>query len=226
MVPPVMSLKNVGVCYRGILPFSKRHWALEDISFDVFQGETLGVIGKNGAGKSTLLKLLGRILHPDTGAVEGTAQRIQLLSLQVGFVPELSGRENAILSGLLLGLSKKQCLERMSGVIEFSGLESVIDDPINTYSSGMRARLGFAVSCQADPDLLLIDEVLGVGDRDFRQKSRDFMLSRMKSDKSFVLVSHNEATIMEHCQRAVWIEGGRVKMYGEAEQVVKAYQAK
>lgn len=221
---PAISIKRAGVCYGGALPFSKKHWALQDISFDVLGGETLGIIGKNGAGKSTLLKLLGRILRPDVGSVGGCATKIQLLSLQVGFVAELSGRENAMLSSLLLGLSKRDCLDRMDAIIEFSGLGSAIEDPINTYSSGMRARLGFAVSCQTDPDVLLLDEVLGVGDRDFKQKSRDFIIDRMKTDRSFVLVSHNESTILEHCKRSVWIEDGFVKAYGASDDVVRAYQ--
>lgn len=224
MAAPVISVKNAGVCYGGVMPFSKRHWALKDISFDVMEGETLGVIGKNGAGKSTLLKLLGRILKPDVGSVGGVAQKIQLLSLQVGFVAELNGIENVVLSGMLLGLSKKQCLERMDAIVDFSGLGSAIHDPINTYSSGMRARLGFAVSCQTDPDVLLLDEVLGVGDKDFKQKSREFIVDRMKSERSFVLVSHNEATILEHCKRSVWIEGGVVRAYGASDEVIEAYQ--
>lgn len=224
MAAPVISVKNAGVCYGGVMPFSKRHWALKDISFDVMEGETLGVIGKNGAGKSTLLKLLGRILKPDVGSVGGVAQKIQLLSLQVGFVAELNGIENVVLSGMLLGLSKKQCLERMDAIVDFSGLGSAIHDPINTYSSGMRARLGFAVSCQTDPDVLLLDEVLGVGDKDFKQKSHEFIVDRMKSERSFVLVSHNEATILEHCKRSVWIEGGVVRAYGASDEVIKAYQ--
>lgn len=219
-----MSLKNVGVSYHGLLPFRKKHWALQDVSFDIMRGETLGVIGRNGAGKSSLMKVLARIVNPDRGEIVGDVKKVQLLSLQVGFIPELSGRENAILSALLLGLSKVQILSRMQEIIDFSGLGSAIDDPLNTYSTGMRARLGFAVSCQTDPELLLIDEALGVGDKDFRQKSRSVILQRMKSDRSFVLVSHNEATILEHCVRAIWIDNGCVVMSGDAGSVVNAYQ--
>ena len=220
----VMSLSDVGVSYHGLLPFKKKHWALQDISFQIFKGETLGVIGKNGAGKSTLMQVLAGIVNPDKGLVSGSVNRVQLLSLQVGFIPELSGRENAVLSALLFGMSKKHIFSRMDEIIEFSGLGKAIDDPINTYSTGMRARLGFAVSCQTDPDLLLIDEALGVGDKDFRLKSKAVILQRMQSDRSFVMVSHNEATILEHCRRAIWLEGGRVRMAGEADVVVSAYQ--
>jgi lipopolysaccharide transport system ATP-binding protein len=221
----VMKLDSVGVSYHGLLPFRKRHSALTDISFDVRKGETLGIIGRNGAGKSTLMKVMARIVNPDTGSVGGTAQKVQLLSLQVGFIPELSGRENAILSALLFGLNKKDIIKKLPEIIEFSGLGDAIYDPLNTYSSGMRARLGFAVSCQTDPDLLLIDEALGVGDKDFKEKSRNVILQRMKSDRSFVIVSHNEGTILEHCKRAVWIEGGRVMMVDDADLVINAYKS-
>jgi len=220
----LLRLKNIGVSYRPNKMFGKRHCVLQDVSFDIMKGETLGVIGKNGAGKSSLMKVLARIINPDEGEISGIVNRVQLLSLQVGFVPELSGRENAILSSLLLGLRKKEIIEKMEQIVLFSGLGDAIDDPIKTYSSGMRARLGFSVSCQADPDLLLIDEALGVGDKDFRQKSRDVIVQRMKSDKSFVLVSHNEATVLEYCQRVIWIENGRVVMSGDAGTVIGEYQ--
>lgn len=219
-----MSLKEVGVSYRPNKFFGKKHRVLHDVSFDIARGETLGVIGKNGAGKSSLMKVLAGIINPDEGEIYGSAHRVQLLSLQVGFVPELSGRENAILSSLLLGLRKREIMERMDEIVSFSGLGDAINDPIKTYSSGMRARLGFAVSCQADPDLLLIDEALGVGDKEFRQKSRDVIVQRMKSDRSFVLVSHNEATIMEYCQRTIWIENGSVVMSGDSGLVISEYQ--
>jgi lipopolysaccharide transport system ATP-binding protein len=221
----VMQLDAVGVSYHGLLPFRKRHRALTNVSFDVRKGETLGIIGRNGAGKSTLMKVMARIVNPDEGVVRGSAQKVQLLSLQVGFIPELSGRENAILSALLFGLAKKDIIKKLPEIIDFSGLGDAIHDPLNTYSSGMRARLGFAVSCQTDPDLLLIDEALGVGDKDFREKSRNVILQRMKSDKSFVIVSHNEATILEHCKRAVWIEGGHVMMVDDADIVINAYKS-
>lgn len=221
-----MCLQDVGMSYHGIFPFGKKaKHALEGISFDIYRGETLGVIGKNGAGKSSLMKLIAGIIRPDTGSVVSHVNRVQLLSLQVGFIHELTGRENVILSSLLLGMRRKDIERKMDAIIEFSDLQGAIDNPLRTYSTGMRARLGFAISCQADPDLLLIDEALGVGDSQFREKSRKVIYDRMQSDRAFVLVSHSETMILEHCKRAVWIDDGKLKMIGEAAQVVEAYRA-
>lgn len=148
-----------------------KFWALKDISFDIFHGETLGVIGRNGVGKSTLLCLIAGIIDPDMGTVFRAENcHASLLSLQVGFVPQLTGRENAVLSGILLGMHRETIESRMEEIIAFSELDEFIDQPIYTYSTGMRARLGFSVAFQTDPDILLVDEVLGVGDADFREK--------------------------------------------------------
>jgi lipopolysaccharide transport system ATP-binding protein len=221
-----MRLQNVGMSYHGILPFGKKaKTVLQDVSFEIFRGETLGVIGKNGAGKSSLMKLIAGIIRPDSGQVVSNVDRVQLLSLQVGFIHELSGRENVILSSLLLGMRRKDIEQRMDAIIDFSDLQDAIDNPLRTYSTGMRARLGFAISCQADPDLLLIDEALGVGDSQFREKSRKVIYDRMQSDRAFVLVSHSEAMILEHCTRVLWIDDGKLKMIGEAAAVVEAYRA-
>lgn len=221
-----MQLQDVGMCYDGILPFGKKaKTVLDGVSFDIYRGETLGVIGKNGAGKSSLMKLIAGIIRPDKGKVVSHVNRVQLLSLQVGFINELSGRENVILSSLLLGMCRKDIEKRMDAIIEFSDLQEAIDNPLRTYSTGMRARLGFAISCQADPDLLLIDEALGVGDSQFREKSRKVIYDRMQSDRAFVLVSHSEAMILEHCNRALWIDDGKVRMIGGAAEVIEAYRA-
>src|SRR5262249_15432514 len=146
---------------------SNAFWALHDVSFDLRHGETLGVIGRNGAGKSTLLRLLAGILAPDTGSIMRKTDKVSLLALQAGFIPALTRRENAVLSGILLGMERADIESRMDEIVRFAELEQFIDEPVRTYSSGMRARLGFTVAFQADPDVLLIDEVLGIGDASF-----------------------------------------------------------
>lgn len=220
-----MSFEHVGVNYKSSLNLfaNKDIWALKDIDFTLYKGETLGVIGRNGAGKSTLLKLMAGIINPNIGEIKRYSHSVQLLSLQVGFMPHLSGRENAVLSGILLGMRKKDILAVMDEVIEFSELEKHIDDPVRTYSTGMRARLGFAVANQADPDVLLIDEVLGVGDSVFRKKSRQVIMNRIRSDKTVVIVSHSEETIESLCDRAILIEDGVTVREGNAEYVLENY---
>ena len=198
---------------------------LDTISFDVFRGETLGVIGRNGAGKSTLLKLLAGIIAPDSGSLEFRGPRASLLSLQVGFLPHLSGRQNAILSGMLLGWTRREVVALLPDIVSFAELEDHIDDPTRTYSAGMRARLGFSVAFFTDPEVLLIDEVLGVGDIDFRKKSTEAMRQRINSNKTVVLVSHNLGTIESLCNRVVWIEGGRLLDVGEPNRILKEYTA-
>lgn len=220
-----MSFLDVGMSYgsKGFLRARSKS-VLQGISFDIYKGETLGVIGKNGAGKSTLMKLVAGILRPDGGAIESFVDRVQLLSLQLGFINELTGRENVILSSLLLGMGRAEIERKFEEIVAFSGLENAIDDPLRTYSSGMRARLGFAISSQADPDILVIDEAFGVGDNAFREKSRAVITERMKSDRSFLLVSHSEGMLKEYCQRLMWIESGRLKMIGETDSVIEAYR--
>lgn len=203
---------------------SSRFWALNDVSFDLNHGETIGIIGQNGAGKSTLLRVLAGILAPDRGSVRSYAGSASLLSLQVGFVPYLSGRENAILSGILLGMTRREVLASMDDIIAFSELGDFIDEPVRSYSSGMRARLGFAVAFQADPDVLLIDEVLGVGDAAFKAKSAAVMREKIESDKTVVLVSHSEETVLDFCDRVVWIEHGVTRAVGSAEEVAQLYK--
>lgn len=223
----IIHLSNVGVKYKRRTGFmrSADFWALHDVSFDLYQGETLGVIGHNGAGKSTLLRLLARIIDPDKGQVTSRVDRVSLLSLQIGFVPSLSGRQNAILAGILLGMSYRQMQEKMASIIAFSELEEFIDEPVRTYSSGMRARLGFAVAFQADPDVILIDEVLGVGDVNFKEKSSNAMREKIASDKTVVIVTHSPETVLELCDRVVWVDHGITRAEGDPEKIVNEYKA-
>lgn len=223
----MLSLDHVGLYYSRRQGFLKRSrfWALQDVSFDLYAGETLGVIGKNGVGKSTLLRVLAGIIAPNTGkvVVHRPGLRISLISLGAGFVPFLSGRENAILSGMMLGATKKEILSRMDDIVAFSELNGFFDEPVNTYSTGMRARLGFSVAHHLDPDVILLDEVLGVGDESFRKKSTDAMKERIKSEKTVVLVLHSVPLLKELCDRIVWIEAGRTQVQGKVSEVLGAY---
>lgn len=227
---PLLSLRHVGLAFPiGKWGWYSRRvrWVLEDVSFDLMHGETLGVVGRNAAGKSTLLRLLAGIIRHDRGSVVNHGGcTASLLSLQAGFLPHLSGRENAILSGILLGLRRREIEVRMDRVIEFSELGEQIDEPLRNYSSGMRARLGFSVAFQADPDILLVDEVLGVGDEAFKAKSSRAMRERIRSDKTIVLVSHHAGTIRELCDRAVWLDAGVTRAVGRVDEVLACYQAR
>lgn len=221
-----LTLKNVGAFYwrrTGYLR-KERFWALRDVSFDLHHGESLGVIGRNGAGKSTLLQLLAGILRPDQGTLINHGVRATLLSLQIGFVPYLSGRQNAILSGMLLGLSKREVEEKIDDIQAFSELGDFFDQPIFAYSSGMKARLGFSVAFQLNPEVLLIDEVLGVGDAEFKAKSTQIMREKIRSDKTIVLVSHSPGMIRELCDRAVWIHDGKTQAEGTTTEVLNCYE--
>jgi len=222
---PVLSLRNVRVSYRRPSPLGRRssYTALADVSFDLYHGESLAVIGRNGAGKSTLLKLLGGIIRPDAGQVLSSGARAALLARQVGFDPELSGRDNIVLGALLLGFTRAEIMTQMDAVIAFAELGEHIDQPLGTYSLGMRARLGFAVSSRLQSDILLIDEALGVGDAAFQAKSTKLIEDRLRSDKTVVLVTHNTAAVRRLCNRAVWIEQGVTRMEGEVEEVLAAY---
>lgn len=223
----VVEVENAGLYYwlkRGVLRREK-FWALRNVSFSLHRGESLGVIGRNGVGKSTLLRLLAGVTVPDEGRIELHNATANLMTLQLGFVPYLSGRENAIMSGLLFGLSRQEIESNMEWIVQFSGLEEFIDQRLDTYSNGMKARLGFAVAYQADPDVLLIDEVFGVGDSDFRARSTKLLRDRVQSDKTVVMVSHNSTFIKNNCSRVIWIESGHVVAEGPAEEVVDEYEA-
>lgn len=223
---PIVKLENVGVCFSQRQGLFKRStfWALENISLNLYHGETLGVVGGNGAGKTTLLKILSGILEPSVGCYTNPGFRASMLTLQLGFVHNLTGRDNAVLSGMLLGQTRQQMMAKMDAIVEFSELADFIDQPVRTYSTGMRARLGFSVALEASPDILLIDEILGVGDASFRAKSTAAMKTIIVSDRTVVLVSHNHATMRELCDRIVWIENRSTCMEGPVDEVLSAYQ--
>ncbi|MDE0001839.1 MAG: ATP-binding cassette domain-containing protein [Rhodospirillaceae bacterium] len=224
--PPVVSLRSVGVSYRSrgrLLGRAEEYWALSEVSFDVYPGETVGLIGKNGAGKTTLLKAIAGIIEADRGSIERDDVSLTMLSLQVGFLPQLSGRENAILSGMMLGLDRKAAEREVDSIEAFAELGDHFDAPLATYSNGMRARLGFSCALYSAAEVLLIDEVLGVGDQQFRVKSTDAIKSLIRSKRTVLLASHNLATVRELCDRVIWIENGRTRAAGTTAQVLEQY---
>ena len=198
-------------------------WALRELDLQVEQGTTLGVIGRNGAGKSTLLKLVSGILKPDVGTVSVHGKIAALIELGAGFHPELSGRENIIINGIILGLSKKEIRSKLDAIVTFAELEPRIDEPVRTYSSGMYMRLGFAVAVHVEPEILIIDEVLSVGDARFTQKCRERINSFKKMGRTIILVTHDLGTVQDWCDKAVWLHAGRLKMAGEPAAVTEAY---
>lgn len=204
---------------------SESYSVFKDISFDLQKGEILGIIGRNGVGKSTLLKLAAGIYNPTSGTVIRKSDRISLLSLSPGFDAELSGLENALLASITLGASYREAQRVLPSIAEFSELGDFIHKPVKTYSSGMRARLGFSVAIMMDTDVLLIDEVLGVGDRIFRKKAEEALLSRMSSDMSVLFVSHSESQIARVCNRVIWIENGCIVAEGSAKEVLNKYKS-
>ncbi len=199
-------------------------WALRDVSLQVQCGEVFGIIGRNGAGKSTLLKVIARVLRPTCGRVVVSGHVAPLLEFGAGFHPELSGRENIFLNGVLLGFSEKQMQEKFDRIVEFAELGDFIDAPLRTYSSGMTARLGFAIATDIKPDVLIVDEVLAVGDAAFQRKSAARMREFRDQGATILLVTHNLGVLSEMCQRAAWLDHGRVQTLGPAEHVVKSYE--
>ena len=243
---PVLQVSRLSKCYRlgeyssatqlrevivrAISRLTKREpeqgqivWALRDVSFEVKQGEVLGIIGRNGAGKSTLLKLMSRITSPTSGSLKARGRIASLLEVGTGFHEELTGRENIFLNGSILGMKKREIEQRLEEIVEFSGISMFIDTPIKRYSSGMRLRLGFAVAAHLSPDILLVDEVLAVGDADFQKKCLDTMDGLRSSGRTVLFVSHNMAAVESLCNRCIWIDAGRVRADGDARAVVNEY---
>jgi ABC-type polysaccharide/polyol phosphate transport system ATPase subunit len=203
---------------------SQRFWALRHVSFRLQRGESLAVIGPNGAGKSTLLQVLGGIIRPSEGRVDTRGRISGLLTLDVGFDRQLTGRDNARLGCAFLGLEDSVTRAIMPSILEFAGLGDFIDAPLKTYSAGMRARLGFAIATAVDPDILLLDEVLATGDALFRQKSKARVVELVRAAKGVVLVTHEMSWVTEFCDRAMLIEKGTVIMDGKPDEVVELHQ--
>jgi len=207
----VFDLQNIGVCYHKVasLPWKRnKFWALNDVSFQVSRGETIGVIGRNGAGKSTLLKVLAGIIEPDAGVISRADVTVTMQSLGAGFDPLLSGRQNIYLNGLLLGMEKEHIEYRVEKIVELADIGEFIDEPIKCYSNGMRARLGFSIAYYIDTDIILIDEALAAGDQDFKDKASALIKEKIKSDHTVVLVTHAMPLVKELCNRVIQIESG------------------
>ena len=200
-------------------------WALRDVSFDADEGEVVGIIGRNGAGKSTLLKVLSRITYPTSGEVKINGRVASLLEVGTGFHDELTGRENIFLNGSILGMRKREVEERFDAIVDFSGVEQFIDTPIKHYSSGMRLRLGFAVAAHLEPDVLIVDEVLAVGDAGFQKKCIQAMEGLRNSGRTVLFVSHNLAAVENLCSRGIWIDAGKIRMDGAAKDIIASYMS-
>ncbi|ADL07265.1 ABC transporter ATP-binding protein [Thermosediminibacter oceani] len=198
-------------------------WALKGINLTIPKGSTVGLLGRNGSGKSTLLKIISRILYPTRGEVKINGRVSTLLELGAGFHPEFTGRENIFLNASILGLTRKEIKERLDDIIAFAELGDFIDNPVRNYSSGMYTRLGFAVAVHVDPEILLIDEVLAVGDLAFQEKCLTRIRELQKRGTTIILVSHSPKQIEDLCDNAVWLDKGEVKMQGPVREVTKAY---
>lgn len=209
---------------RGRTSVHQEFWAIRDVSFEVPHGETFGIVGRNGSGKSTLLKTLARIYYPDEGRITMNGRVASLLEVGSGFHPELSGRENIYLNGSILGLSRKEITRRFDDIVDFSGIEEFIDQPVKNYSSGMYVRLGFSVAVHTDPEILVVDEVLAVGDGAFREKSREKFLEFTGSGRTVIFVSHVLEQVREICHTVAWLEKGRLREIGPADEVTARYE--
>ena len=232
-----IEVKDVHVRYRSMKSFSLRkslgqirqrrdsYEALRGVSFTVPKGKIIGIIGKNGSGKSTLLKTIAGVFSPDEGTIDTFGNRLSLLAIGIGFQTTLSGYENIFLSGLLLGFTEKEIRARLPEIIEFSELGDFIYKPVQTYSSGMHSKLAFSITAFLDTEIILIDEVLSVGDMSFREKSYAKMKEIISNkDKTVMIVSHSNASILELCDDVLWIHDGLVKEYGPAAEVVENYE--
>ena len=233
-----IEVQNLCVNYKSLHSYSiKKHLllgkknkkeichAVQDVSFKVKKGEILGIVGKNGSGKSTMLRAIAGIFSPNSGTVDLHGHSISLLAIGIGFQKELSGRDNILLSGMLLGFTEEQIRARMQEIIEFSELENYIDAPVRTYSSGMYSKLSFSINAILETDIMLIDEVLSVGDAKFKKKSYKKMKQLiMDKDRTVVIVSHDTKTIRDLCDKVLWIHEGRLMEYGKTGEVLEKYE--
>lgn len=233
-----IEIKNLCISYRGLKSYSIKksllHFhrnkvnefqAIRNVSFNVPKGNILGIVGKNGSGKSTMLNAIAGIFAPDSGTIDLKGNSVSLLSIGVGFQRELTGRENIILSGMLLGFSEKAVRERMEEIIEFSELGKFIDAPVRTYSSGMYSKLAFSITAILETDIMLIDEVLSVGDARFKKKSYNKMKQLISDEnRTVVMVSHDTKTLDGLCDEILWLHDGEIKMYGNTKEVLEKYE--
>lgn len=234
-----IEVRNLCITYKNIKAYSvkqsllklkKTHVeefrAVNDVSFDVKKGEILGIIGKNGSGKSTMLQALAGVFTPDSGTIDLKGHTVSLLSIGVGFQKEVTGRENILLSGMLLGFSEEEIRAKMPEIITYADLGKFIDMPVKTYSSGMYSKLAFSIAAILNTEIMLIDEVLSVGDRKFKKKSYEKMKELISNeDRTVVIVSHNLNPLKELCDQVMWMHEGVVKMVGKTEEVISAYKA-
>lgn len=203
---------------------TKIFWALKDVSFSIEKGDVVGIIGRNGAGKSTLLKIVSRIQKPAEGSVKLGGKVVPMLELGAGFDIELTGHENVYLNGAVLGYTKEFLDSKYEEIVKFAELGDFMETPIRNYSSGMQARLAFAIASMVDPDILIVDEVLSVGDENFQKKSRDRMVELMSGGSTVLFVSHSTDLVREICNKALWLDHGKLVMYGDVYPVTEAYQ--
>lgn len=234
----LLELENVSKCYllhrkrqlvaqhawKRINRVTEPFWALRDVSFRIQAGESVAIIGPNGAGKTTLLSVIAGVTEPTSGLVRRHGRIGALLELGTGFHGDLTGRENIFLNGSLLGLSRAELVAKFEQIVAFSGLKNFLNEPVRTYSSGMVTRLGFAVAVHADPEILLLDEILAVGDEAFQQKCTDKINEFSARGKSLLLVTHGLEGAVATCSRAIWLERGEIRMDGNSEDVVRSYQ--
>lgn len=232
-----IEVKNLSITYRSLKSYSIKKMllggktnrndvfqAVKNVSFAVPKGEIWGIIGKNGSGKSTMLKAIGGIFSPDEGSIDLKGHSVSLLAIGVGFKANLSGRENIMLVGMLLGFSEKEIREKMADIIDFSELGEFIDRPVRTYSSGMHSKLAFSITAILETDIMLVDEVLSVGDEHFKKKSMKKMRALIgDANRTVMIVSHNVSTLKELCTKVMWMHDGEIKMVGEPQEVLEQY---
>lgn len=216
-----LSLKTA--LMRGKVAHYEDFWALRDVSFDIPQGSTFGLVGSNGSGKSTLLKILAKIYFPTEGAIRYNGSMAALLEVGSGFHHELSGRDNIYLNGSILGMSKKEIDRKFDQIVDFSGVENFIDQPVKNYSSGMYVRLGFSVAISVEPDILVVDEVLAVGDAEFQEKCLLKFADFRNQGRTVIMVTHSMESVRAMCDQAAWIEKGQLKTVGPAEETINSY---
>ena len=240
-VKPIVEAENLGIKYNSGLKrddfqsislnlltrkkkVKKDFWALKNLDFSACTGDILGIIGSNGAGKTTICRVVSSLLFPDQGSFKSSFEVSALLSLGAGFNPQLTGRENVFLNGMMLGISKKEIVTLLPRIVEFSGLKRFIDQPLKIYSSGMRSRLGFSIAALMEPEILVIDEALSAGDLEFTEKAAQKMQQLVSQARLVMVVTHNTGFVESHCTRALWIEGGRVSAVGPPAEVVERYK--